>query len=297
MAENILSIAQLNGKNNNLLYWDYLRRLRHLATSVHTWDNLPDNITTRYIEDKLFNLGQVAFAHDKNFGFIVAPSTQYGLLNTYDETTKYQLISNTYNKMFDRDKIALCRNNIDSTPTILTLSIYAQRLSNIDKTIDMNMYLMRKPYFVECPESQVLSVKNMFEKIDNYEPLILKNSAVESTNFNVIGAEVPYIIDKLQQYKQELWNEALTFLGINNVSTQKKERMVTDEVNANNESLQLFSTSMLEYRQECCDEINKLWNLNVKVRLSTEPKEVENNGKIHIITQDINRQQLQSRVN
>lgn len=295
MYDNSLSLAQRNGKTDNMLYWDYLSRLRQLATSVYKWDNLPDNITTRFIEDKLFNTGMLGLAHDNNLGFIIAPATQFGLLNTYDETSKYQLISNTYNKVFNREDIALCRNNIDSRPTIATLSIYAQRISNIDKTIDMNMLLMRKPYYVQCEESQVVTIKNMFEKIDSYEPLILGNKALSPVEFNIINADVPYNIDKLQDYKMQLWNECLTFLGINNVSTQKKERMVTDEVNANNESLELFSTSMLEYRQECCDEANKKWGLNIKVRLATE-KEVNENGKIHVIAQNSDRQQLQSRI-
>ena len=102
----------------------------------------------------------------------------------------------------------------------------------------------------------------------------------------VLDTSSPYILDKLQQQKTDLKNELLTYLGINNNNNIKKERMIVDEVNANNEYTSINLDLMYDLREKACKEINEKFGLNISVK----KREVEENGKNDIDTRGDNRE-------
>lgn len=76
-----------------------------------------------------------------------------------------------------------------------------------------------------------------------------------------IRTDAPFIADKVMEYKKEIWNEALSFLGVNNIDISKKERLITDEAGANNELVNLNLQSYLAPRQRACKQFNEKFGL------------------------------------
>ena len=80
-----------------------------------------------------------------------------------------------------------------------------------------------------------------------------------------LKTDAPYVSDKLYQLKTQIWNEALTYLGISNLSIQKKERLITDEAIRSQGGTIASRYSRLEARRKACEEINDMFGLNVSV--------------------------------
>ena len=268
------SVSSMNDCNQNnqknLYYFNHLNTLKQLATSFFTWKNLPEGITSRFLENLLYYQGMFAFAKSPTIGIIARSCSGSGMLNAYDDSISYQLISNRDQKDYKLSDIVLVRNNIDSIPTIMTTSLFASKLTSVDKTIDMNLYLMRKPYMVTCKESQLLSVKNMFKKVDEFAPLIIADKDMETYQISVLEVNVPYNIDKLQVQKDCITNECLTRLGINNTNINKKERLITDEANSNNEMIKLMAKSFRDYRDIACAQANDMWGTNMYIETNED---------------------------
>ena len=99
------------------------------------------------------------------------------------------------------------------------------------------------------------------------EPAIFVDKTMlngNSQNIMLIPTEAPYLVDKLQIQKQEMERELLTFLGINN-TLEKKERLLTDETNSNNQFIQMCSDVDFKTRQNACKAINDKFGLNIQV--------------------------------
>ena len=83
--------------------------------------------------------------------------------------------------------------------------------------------------------------------------------------FQVFDITTPYVGNELQTYKHQIWNEALTYLGIENVNTDKKERLISDEVVNNMGDVEAERFTRLNARRQACEEINELFGLDVQV--------------------------------
>ena len=117
----------------------------------------------------------------------------------------------------------------------------------------------------------LMSLKNIFMTYDGNHPAIYADPMLDDNAIKAIKTDVPYVADKLLQYKHELWNECLTFLGINNLNSDKKERLIVDEANANEQLIQISADVMLATRQEAAKQINDKYKLDVRVGLRREP--------------------------
>lgn len=274
---------------NNYTFLDFYKRLRLLALSVYKWENLPESMNERFLEKCLYYQGIACFVHDEKLGFLnlrCLPSEQ---LNVYEEALKYTAFSINYNKTFDRDNIVLVRNNYEQLPTDTTIQLFARRLFEAERTTDVNIKAQKTPVLIKCPEKQRLTLKNLYSQYDGNSPFIFGDKDLDVSEFTVLNTNAPFVADKLSEYKRNIWNEALTFLGINNVETEKNERLVTDEVNANNNMIQLAAETMLLTRKQAAEEFNKKYGFNVSVSVRSfkeltdnfNEKEVANNGEIY----------------
>ena len=101
------------------------------------------------------------------------------------------------------------------------------------------------------------------------EPAIYADMDFDPKSLQCINLNIPYLVDKLQAAKHDIINECYTLLGISNANTDKKERLIVDEVNANDGQILATTNNMLMMRQLACDQINKMFGLNVSVKLRT----------------------------
>ena len=115
-------------------------------------------------------------------------------------------------------------------------------------------------------------------------PFIFGNKQFDISNkLNVLKTDAPYLIDKLEDHKHEIWNEALTFLGINNANTDKKERLITSEVESNDDLINYYLNCFYKTRKDACDRINKKYGLNIEISLNKDVLDLLNLDENEII--------------
>jgi hypothetical protein len=145
------------------------------------------------------------------------------------------------------------------------MRLFARRLYDLDRTIDINARMQKTPAAVKATEEQRLSMLNYYKEFDGNEPYIFTDKNLDLNDMQVIDLGAPYVGDKLYQLKTQLWNEALTYLGISNLTIQKKERVNTDEVSRSMGGTIASRYSRLEARRQAADEINKMFGLDIEV--------------------------------
>lgn len=262
---------------NDATYIDYLDRFKKVALSIFEWVNLPKSMNARWLEMCLFYKGQATLLKDKKFGFINTNCASNGYINIYGLPTKLNCYSFEFQE--DRDlytglnpiidieeqqykECVLVQNNYESIPTCGTLELFAYRLYEAERTCDVNVKAQKTPVMIVVDENQRLMMENLYNQYDGNQPFIFGDKQqLDSNMIKGISTQAPYVVDKLTEYKKEIWNDALSFLGINNINIDKKERLITGEANANNEFINLNLQSYLAPRIEACRQFNELFGL------------------------------------
>lgn len=274
MKQNIYSMNDVAKTLNDITYTDYFTRLTLIARSVFKWNNLPNHINEKWIEKFLFNEGDCLFFKDKKRGFMVAKSTNSGKINAYDEPTKLTPYGVGYmgKSLENGVDCVLIDNNDLRIPTIYTIQLYAYKLAELSRTIDVNVSAQKTPLIVVCSDRQRLSLSNLIKRTKDNELVIYGDKNADIEGIKVLKTDAPVVFPDLQLQKHETWNEIMTILGVNNANMDKRERLVTDEVHANNEQIQLSADVMLKSRQEACKRINELFGQNISVELRNDIK-------------------------
>ena len=250
---------------------DYLFRLKEYAINCFEWLNLPDTVDARFIENELFDKGRINFFKDKTLGYLCLPVNESGPINIYNEPTKkYIYASDGFRRLRNITNSVTIYNNFLKTPTFTTVNLYAIRLAEVQRTIDTNMLAQKTPVTIICPENERLAFKNIYKQITGNKPVIWGTSELNMDNYKVLNTSAPYVVDKLTLYKHDLWNEVMTFLGVNNANQDKKERLVESEVGANDEQIEQARYNMLDARKEACKKINKMFGLNIDVKFRND---------------------------
>ena len=284
------SYKRASKKLNDMTYTDYLLRLTLLARSIFKWNNLPPGINEKWIEKYLFYYGSCVFFDHPELGFVVAKCTENNL-NHYDEPVSITpIFSNCSFKtpiksLINNKECVLIRNNDISLPTDYTLKLFALRLTEIQRTIDVNISAQKTPVIVTCSEKQKQSLKQVVNQKDDNEITIYGDPNLDVNGITALKVDAPVVFDKLQQQKHTLWNECMTFLGVNNANMDKRERLVDDEVQANNEQIELSASIMLKARQSACEQINKLFGTKISVELR-KPVTAEIEGMEGVLNDD-----------
>lgn len=283
-----------NAVLNDATYMDYLNRFEKVARSIFEWVNLPSSMDERWLERTLFYFGRATLLFDENYGYINTECTTAGNINIYGLPTNLNCHSFEYDRQrklytgntgLDKSSIdkmknthcILVQNNWDGIPTLSTMQLFAYRLYEAERTIDVNIKAQKTPTLILVDEKQRFSLVNMYNQYDGNRPVIYgdKNNFSDGSPISSIKTDAPFLADKLVNYKKEIWNEALTFLGINNIMVDKKERLITDEANSNNELINLNLQSYLAPRQKACKQFNELFgftgtNKEISVRVRSD---------------------------
>lgn len=265
-----------SAKLNNYSFRQYYNRLTELSVSMFEWVNVPDTIDVRYLELALFGDGMAIFFEDETLGFLALRCAIGGQLNVYRiPTMRTAYAANGYNKKLDDKNSVIIWNNYLHTNSMLDVELFSRRLYNLDRAIDVNANAQKTPILIQCEENQRLTLKNVYQKYDGNEPVIFGDKNLNPNALKVLQTGAPYVADKLYQLKTEIWNEALTYLGISNVNYQKKERMITDEVMRAQGGVVASRYSRLESRRQAAEEINKMFGLNIEVNYREDFREID----------------------
>lgn len=244
---------------NNRTYDNYYDRLKLIATSLFTWEGL-DEIggNSRFLEQSLFELGKACFIKDEKLGYMTLKANPANYLNNYNLPTEIEAYSINYHKIYKLDEIVYIMNNEMQMPTSSTIELMAYRLYEAQRTIDVNISSQKTPILLEGDTKSILALKNAYMQYSGNMPVLFSKKDFDIGNkVNCVKTDAPFIVDKLELHKHEIMNECLTFLGINNANTDKKERLITDEVNSNNNMIAYCLNTFYKTRKKACDEINK----------------------------------------
>ena len=250
---------------------DYLNRLKEYALNMFEWINLPKTVDARFIELVLFEEGKINFFEDRLIGFLALRVNESGKQNVYNEFDKKHIYANNgFSRVRNLRNSVTIYNNYLHTPTYTTVNLYAIRLARVTRAIDLNIEAQKTPILITCPENQKLSLKNVYEQYKGNAPVIYTDSEFNLDSIKVLKTDAPFVADKLTLYKHDIWNEVMTFLGVNNSNQEKKERLVANEVDANDEQIDQDRFNMLDARKDACKKINDMFGLNIDVKFRND---------------------------
>ena len=267
---------------NNQTYIDYLERMKKICLSMFEWQNLPHSMNSRFLEMCLFYNGQAAMLYSDTYGFINTMAADGGYVNLYGLPTEINCYSYRFNErrslyMTDTGEekgkeCILVMNNYERIPTTVSISLFAARLAEAQRTADVNIKSLRTPILITTDQRQYYTLKKMYEEYDGNTPAIFADkNLITPDALKAIKTDSPVLLDDLMQYKREIWNEFLTFAGLQNLS-EKKERLISNEVDSNNEVINMNLQALLIPRKEACRQFNEKYGLmgdkaiDVKVR-------------------------------
>lgn len=256
--------------DNNMYFYYY----SNLALNRFRWENLPDGLTSRNIENALFRQGEAFFTYDEEYGYICLPSSPKGF-NIYNDPTNVLLEGFGFTAERDIDEGVLIRENDMCYPPLLHLLHYIDVITVVDDTVLMNLGQQKFPIIFTKTTNTELSVQQFQQQIfDTYFPVQVVDKNMEKAlgtgsgtidTVKALKTDVPFLLDKLQDFKHDKESELYTFLGLNNANTDKRERLITSEVDANNGQIMMALDVAFKNRQLACEEINKKYGLNIKV--------------------------------
>ena len=261
------SIFNDTARLNNLTYEQYVDRLTELAVSMFEWRNLPETIDPRYIEMALFLNGCVVYFRDEVIGDLCLDCVAQGNFDVYGYPIRRRAYSRYthYQKNLNVDDSVIIWNNFLRKNNVLDMQMFSRRLANLDRIIDVNANAQKTPVMVTATEKQRLTMLNLYMKYDGNEPFIFGDANLDLNGLKVLQTDAPFVAQDIYQLKTEIWNEALTYLGISNVNITKRERLITDEVTRNQGGTVASRYSRLESRREAVKKINEMFGTNIEV--------------------------------
>lgn len=257
---------------NSQTYEMWLDYLTEIAVSRFKWDNIPATIDQRFLELTLFSMGFAVWFRDPVMGTDIAlTSTLSGEWDVYNVPIyRTAFAANGYNVSdLTNTNSVLIFNNYLRTASEDVAALYALRLTELDRTVDVNVKAQKTPVLISATENQRLSALNLYKEYDGNQPFIFGTRDGSFDPLNVMKTDAPYVADKLTILKHQIFNEYLTRMGIENSNEDKRERLVANEVNSNYGIVEMSRRSALEMRQKACKEINAMFGLDISVSFNS----------------------------
>lgn len=261
---------------NNVTYMQYFNRLTELAISMFEWQNLPPSVDPRYIELHLFQNGCMVYFNDDVIGNLCLDCLPNGNFDVYGNPVLRRAYSsyNNYQRNLNEDDSVIIWNNYLRTNSITDIKMYSRRLYLLDRIIDVNANAQKTPVLIQGTEKQRLTLLNLYKEFDGNSPFIFGDKNLDLSALKSLNTGAPYVADKIYQLKTQIWNEALTYLGISNINIQKKERLITDEVTRNQGGTIASRYSRLQARREAVEKINAMFGTNICVDYREDLQEI-----------------------
>jgi hypothetical protein len=267
-------------KCNDWTFIQYYNRLVDLCISQFEWINLPPTCDRRFLELTLMADGMAVFFRDEIMGYLALQCMISGPLDVYRiPILRRAYASNGYQMPLDNLNSVLIFNNSLRTNSQLDIEMYAWRLYEVQRAIDINIKLQKTPKIIKCSENQRLTIINLFKQYDGNYPFIFGDKTLDLKGLESLDIAAPYVADKLMVIKQQIWDEAMTYLGIANTNTSKRERLNTSEISVGMGDVEAQRYTRLMEREVACERINDMFGLKLEVRYKQIIPRMEEEGQ------------------
>ena len=257
--------ANLTDLLNDLTFRVLYNKFRLVSMNAFKWNGLPDGILERHVERQLFSHGKAIFYKKPDHGFMCLECQDGGPVNVYNDPLWYNAFGVGVTDRVNVEDCVIIENNMLRIPTDDIVMFYVNKLTEAERTMDVNVKANKSPVVVLCDQNDVLSFKRLFSQVDGNVPAIFADRSMNIDGVSALDLKAKFLGNDLMDYKHSVESELLTFLGINNPAVDKKERLITDEANSNNQLIQSFSDLQLEARKRACEEINSMFELTISV--------------------------------
>lgn len=252
--------------NNYKTYLMYRRQLLSLAENVFEFKGLPEFIDVSYLNAQLVINGSIAFFYDDILGLLALPYANFGGLDVYGRPKQIQVYSNTgYNKKLNYGEFVIMYDNNGHYPLLADIIQYAERIAMNTRTSDINISQQRTPRFWKTKTENLKSIQDLVNNVDSNAETVISYDNLDLDDTTLVLEPAPFVADKIDQHQEKIWNEFLRLIGISNLSYQKKERNIKDEINAMQGGTIASRFSRFEPRQRAIQQINKKFDMNIEV--------------------------------
>lgn len=265
---------------NDLTAQTVYDKYKLVSMNAHQWEGLPEGIEERHVERWLYHNGLCVFFRPKGYDYLVLQCQPVGGVNIYGEPKRYRatgLNGQHFDLECGKDDFVIIENNMLRKPTDPFIMFYVNKITEAERTMDVNVKQQKTPTIVLCDDKTVLSFKQLLSQVDGNVPTVYADKNLNLDAISALDLKAKFLCNDLMNYKKDVENELLTFLGLNNVSVEKKERLITDEAQSNNQLISSYADLQLEARKRACEEINKVFGLNISVKRRME---VQTDGNV-----------------
>lgn len=267
--------------SNFKTYEMYKRQLLTLAENVFEFKNLPEYIDTAYLNKQLLQKGSIAFFKDEVMGLIALPYYNIGNLDIYGRPKTIKVMSrNGYSRTLDYGEFVIMYDNNGRYPLWLDIIQYAERIAQATRTIDINIANQRTSRFWKTKTEKKKSIQDLINNVDSYSETVITYDDIDLDDTTLVLNPAPYVADKISMDKDKIYNEFLRLIGIANISYQKKERNIKDEIQAMQGGTVASRYSRFEPREKAIKLINEKFGTNIEVEyydgIPTTAKELDN---------------------
>lgn len=269
----------------NVIYNNHINYLTLIVTNLFTWSGLPNDvydnpIKSSFVESQLALRGNFAVAMTKKYGLVITPCNVIGSLNLWGNPNEIQLqspfgtesdLSSIFLRIEDKSFVYGRNDNLANGFNGLIYQT-AKALSDIFMSILSNANQQKFPVILSSDKESKLTMEFLKNKVDAWEQYILikNNGSFEGVDFDIVNKNVPFVCDKLYQTYTDIINNFFMRIGINMIPNAKKERMLVDEVNANNQAVKTAGDIYLSNRQEICETVERIFGLRWKVERNSD---------------------------
>ena len=273
LMEDKLRPAQNNSRRESFTVTNIYRDLlMNMSMNRFRWHNLPSSVDERFLEYTLIRSGKAVFYFDKQYSrYLCLRAASAGVVNMYDNPTSFTVNGNSMvNKTIPANECVPIWNNYMRRGDMGIIREWADKLAQIDRTIDINVLSQRTPFLITANNNERLTLTNLFRQVEMGAPVIFgaDNLSMESLadKLSLLDLRTDKdLVLNTQIAKNRIWQEALTLLGITNVNTDKKERLVADEANGADGQVLAMRAIAMNARRQACDLINSKYGLDVSV--------------------------------
>ena len=266
----------------------YRDQLMELGMTMIGWDfskiskSERQYLNQRQIEYHEYYKGATVFFYDDGLGaYLCLPVILSGKFDLDDvPTRRLAYAKNGYRKELDETNSVVIYNNYLRKPSCYLVNHDANRLADLENSIDVNCKAQKTPVCILCDENERLSMEQLYKQYEGNYPFIFGEKDLNVKGVRAISTGAPFVADKIYQIKMHVWNEALTHLGISNISYQKKERLISDEVIRNMGGTIASRYSRLEPRRDAVDKIRDMFGIEINVDFREDYRQTDDENMV-----------------